>query len=110
MLSCEDCKNRAIAESQKLRQVDGEPARDFYIRILNHFRIWDRLYFGLRRENLGVALDASLNDLSIDEIINIISQPQKKLRLVSRQIFEYKMFHLEMDVLCSEHTPSLIVT
>ena len=41
MLSCEDCKNRAIVESQKLRQVDGEPARDFYIRILNHFRIWD---------------------------------------------------------------------
>ena len=41
MLSCEDCKNRAIAESQKLRQVDGESARDFYTRILNHFRIWD---------------------------------------------------------------------
>src|SRR3954469_15133470 len=61
MLFCEDCKNRAIVESQKLRQVDGEPARDFYIRILNHFRIWDRFYFGLRRENLGVALDAYLN-------------------------------------------------
>ena len=29
MLSCEDCKNRAIAKSQKLRQVDGESARDF---------------------------------------------------------------------------------
>ena len=39
MLSCEDCKNRAIAESQKLRQVGGESARDFYTRILNHFRI-----------------------------------------------------------------------
>ena len=78
MLSCEDCKNRAIAESQKLRQVDGESARDFYIRILNHFRIWDRFYFGLRRENLGVALDAYLNDLSIDEIINIISEFEKK--------------------------------
>ena len=78
MLSCKDCKNRAIVESQKLRQVDGEPARDFYIRILNHFRIWDRFYFGLRRENLGVALDAYLNDLSIDEIINIISESEKK--------------------------------
>ena len=78
MLSCEDCKNRAIAESQKLRQVDGESARDFYIRILNHFRIWDRFYFGLRWENLGVALDAYLNDLSIDEIIDIISESEKK--------------------------------
>ena len=39
MLSCEDCKNRAIAESKKLRQVDGESARDFYTRILNHFKI-----------------------------------------------------------------------
>ena len=39
MLSCEDCKNRAIAESAKLRQVDGKSARNFYIRILNHFRI-----------------------------------------------------------------------
>ena len=29
MLSCEDCKNRAIAKSQKLRQVDDESARDF---------------------------------------------------------------------------------
>ena len=78
MLFCEDCKNRAIAESQKLRQVDGESARDFYIRILNYFRIWNRFYFGLRRENLGVALDAYLNDLSIDEIINIISESEKK--------------------------------
>ena len=78
MLSCEDCKNRAIAESQKLRQVDGESARDFYIRILNHFRIWDRFYFGLRRENLGVVLDAYLNNLSIDEIIDIISESEKK--------------------------------
>ena len=78
MLSCEDCKNRAIAESQKLRQVDGESARDFYTRILNHFRIWDRFYFGLRWENLGVALDAYLNDLSIDEIIDIISESEKK--------------------------------
>jgi len=83
MLSCEDCKNRAIAESQKLRQVNGEPARDFYIRILNHFRIWDRFYFGLRQKNLGVALDAYLNDFSIDEIIDIISDSEKKLRLVS---------------------------
>ena len=41
MLFCEDCKNRAIAESAKLRQVDGESARDFYTRILNHFRIWN---------------------------------------------------------------------
>ena len=82
MLSCEDCKNRAIAESQKLRQVDGESARDFYTRILNHFRIWDRFYFGLRRKNLGVALDAYLNDFSIDEIIDIISESEKKLRLV----------------------------
>ena len=55
MLSCEDCKNRAIAESQKLRQVDGEPARDFYTRILNHFRIQDQFYFGLHWENLGVS-------------------------------------------------------
>jgi hypothetical protein len=78
MLSCEDCKNRAIAESQKLRQIDGESARDFYTRILNHFRIWDRFYFGLRRENLDVALDAYLNDLSIDEIIDIISESEKK--------------------------------
>jgi len=83
MLSCEDCKNRAIAESQKLRQVDGEPARDFYTRVLINFRIWDRFYFGLRRENLGVALDAYLNDHSIDEIIDIISESEKKLRLVS---------------------------
>ena len=82
MLSCEDCKNRAIAESAKLRQVDGESARDFYTRILNHFRIWDRFYFRLRRKNLGVALDAYLNDLSIDEIIDIISESEKKLRLV----------------------------
>ena len=78
ILSCEDYKNRVIAKSQKLRQVDGESARDFYTRILNHFRIWDRFYFGLRRENLGVALDAYLNDLSIDEIINIISESEKK--------------------------------
>ena len=78
MLSCEDCKNRAIAESQKLRQVDGESARDFYIRIFNHFRIWDRFYFGLCWENLGVALDAYLNVLSIDEIIDIISESEKK--------------------------------
>ena len=78
MLSCEDCKNRAIAESQKLRQVDGESARDFYTRILNHFRIWDRFYFGLCRKNLGVVLDAYLNDLSIDEIIDIISESEKK--------------------------------
>ena len=78
MLFCEDCKNRVIAESQKLRQVDGESARDFYTRILNHFRIWDQFYFGLRRENLGVALDAYLNDLSIDEIIDIISESEKK--------------------------------
>ena len=78
MLSCEDCKNRAIAESQKLRQVDSESARDFYIRILNHFRMWDRFYFGLHQENLGVALDAYLNDLSIDKIINIISESEKK--------------------------------
>ena len=78
MLSCEDCKNRAISESQKLRQVDGESARDFYTRILNHFRIWDRFYFGLRRKNLGVALDAYLNDLSIDKIIDIITESEKK--------------------------------
>ena len=39
MLSCEDCKNKVIAESQKLRQVDSKSARDFYTRILNHFRI-----------------------------------------------------------------------
>ena len=78
MLSCEDCKNRAIAESQKLRQVDSESARDFYTRIPNHFRIWDRFYFGLRWKNLGVALDAYLNDLSIDEIIDIISESEKK--------------------------------
>ena len=83
MLSCENCKNRAIAESQKLRQVDGESPRDFYTRILNHFRIWDRFYFGLCQKNLGVALDAYLNDLSIDEIIDIISESEKKLRLVS---------------------------
>ena len=82
MLSCEDCKNRAIAESAKLRQVDGESARDFYTRILNHFRIWDRFYFGLHQKNLGVALDAYLNDFSIDEIIDIISESEKKLRLV----------------------------
>ena len=78
MLSCEDCKNRAIAKSKKLRQVDGESARDFYTRILNHFRIQDQFYFGLRQENLGVALDAYLNDLSIDEIIDIISESAKK--------------------------------
>ena len=82
MLSCEDCKNRVIAKFQKLRQVDGKSARNFYTRILNYFRIWDQFYFGLRRENLGVALDAYLNDLSIDEIINIISESEKKLRLV----------------------------
>ena len=82
MLSCEDCKNRAIVESQKLRQVDGESARDFYTRILNHFRIWDQFYFGLHRKNLGVALDAYLNDFSIDEIIDIISESEKKLHLV----------------------------
>ena len=74
MLSYEDCRNRAIAESKKLRQADGESARDFYTRILNHFNIWDRFYFGLRRENLGVAFDAYLNDLSIDEIIDIIAK------------------------------------
>ena len=78
MLSYKDCKNRAIAKFQKLRQVDGESARDFYTRILNHFRIWDRFYFGLRWKNLGVALDAYLNDLSIDEIIDIISESEKK--------------------------------
>ena len=78
MLSCEDCKNRAIAESAKLRQMDGESARDFYIRILNHFRIWDRFYFGLRRENLDVALDAYLDDFSIDKIIDIITEFEKK--------------------------------
>ena len=78
MLSCEDYRNRAIAESQKLRQVDGESARDFYTRILNHFRIWDRFYFGLRWENLGVALDAYLNDFSIDKIIDIITESEKK--------------------------------
>ena len=78
MLSCEDCKNRAIVESQKLRQVNGEPARDFYIRILNHFRIWDRFYFGLCRKNLGVALDAYLNNFSIDKIIDIIIESEKK--------------------------------
>ena len=77
MLSCEDCKNRAIAESKKLRQVNGESARDFYTRILNHFRIWDRFYFGLRWENLGVALDAYLNDFSIDKIIDIIAESEK---------------------------------
>ena len=82
MIFYEDCKNRVIAEPQKLRQVDGKLARDFYIRILNHFRIWDRFYFGLRRKNLGVALDAYLNDFSIDEIIDIISESEKKLRLV----------------------------
>jgi len=32
----------------------------------------------LRRENLSVALDAYLNDLSIDEIINIIAESEKK--------------------------------
>src|SRR5207253_1545510 len=72
MLFCKDCKNRAIAESQKLRQVDGESARDFYIRILNYFRIWDRFYFGLRRENLSVALDAYLNDFSIDTSFHLL--------------------------------------
>ena len=79
MLSCEDCRNRAIAESKKLRQVDGESARDFYTRILNHFNIWDRFYFGLRQKNLGVALNAYLNDLSIDEIIDIIAKSEKKI-------------------------------
>ena len=83
MLSCKDCRNRAIAESKKLRQVDSESAKDFYTRILNHFNIWDRFYFGLRRKNLGIALDAYLNDFSIDEIIDIISESEKKLRLVS---------------------------
>lgn len=78
MLSCEDCRNRAIADSKKLRQIDGESAKDFYIRILNHFNIWDRFYFGLRRENLGVALDAYLNDFSIDDIIDIITESEKK--------------------------------
>ena len=78
MLSCEDCKNRAIAESAKLRQVDGESARDFYTRILNHFRIWDRFFFGLCREILGVALDSYLNNFSIDEIIDIIDKFEKK--------------------------------
>ena len=78
MLSYEDCKNRAITKSKKLRQVDGESARDFYTRILNHFNIWDRFYFGLRWENLGVALDAYLNDLSIDKIIDIITESEKK--------------------------------
>ena len=47
MLFCEDCKNRTIAKSIKLKQINGESARDFYTRILNHFRIWDRFYFGL---------------------------------------------------------------
>ena len=78
MLSCEDCRNRAIAESKKLRQADGESAGDFYTRILNHFNIWDRFYFGLRRGNLGVALDAYLNDFSINEIIDIIAKSEKK--------------------------------
>ena len=78
MLFCEDCKNRAIAESTKLRKVDGESARDFYTRILNHFRIWDRFYFGLRRENLNVALDAYLDDFSINKIIDIITEYEKK--------------------------------
>ena len=78
MLSCEDCRNRAIADSKKLRQIDGESAKDFYIRILNHFNIWDRFYFGLRRKNLGVALDAYLNDFSIDDIIDIIAESEKK--------------------------------
>ena len=78
MLSCEDCKNRAIAESIKLRQINGESARDFYTRILNHFRIWDRFYFGLRRENLGIALDTYLDDYSIDKIIDIITESEKK--------------------------------
>ena len=78
MLSCEDCKNRAIAESIKFRQIDGESARDFYTRILNHFRIWDRFYFGLRRENLNVALDAYLDDFSINKIIDIITEYEKK--------------------------------
>ena len=78
MFSCEDCKNRAIAESQKLRQVDGESARDFYTRILNHFRIWDQFYFGLHWENLGVALDTYPNDFSIYEIIDIITESEKK--------------------------------
>jgi hypothetical protein len=32
----------------------------------------------LRRENLGIALDAYLNDLSIDEIIDIIVEFEKK--------------------------------
>ena len=83
MLSCEDCKNRAIAESIKLRQINGESARDFYTRILNHFRIWDRFYFRLCQENLGVALDAYLDDFSIDKIIDIITEFEKKLHLVS---------------------------
>ena len=83
MLSCEDCKNRAIAESIKFRQIDGESARDFYTRILNHFRIWDRFYFGLRRENLNVALDAYLDDFSINKIIDIITEYEKKLHLIS---------------------------
>jgi len=78
MLSCEDCKNRAIAEFQKLRQVDGESARDFYTRILNHFRICDQFYFGLHWENLDVALNAYLNDFSIDKIIDIITESEKK--------------------------------
>ena len=78
MLFCEDCKNRAIAESQKLRQVDSESVRDFYTRILNHFRIWDQFYFRLYWENLGVALDAYLNNFSIDEIIDIITEFEKK--------------------------------
>ena len=73
--------NRAIAESQKLRQVDGESARDFYTRIFNHFRIWDRFYFGLRWKNLDIALDAYLNDLSIDKIIDIITESEKKTAL-----------------------------
>ena len=78
MLFCEDCKNRAIAKSMKLRQVNGELARDFYTRILNHFRIWDRFYFGLRRENLGVAFDAYMDDFSIDKIVDIITEFEKK--------------------------------
>ena len=58
MLSYEDCKNRTIVKSQKLKQVDSESARDFYTRILNYFRIWDQFYFKLHWKNLSVALNS----------------------------------------------------
>ena len=78
MLFCEDCRNKAIAKFKKFRQEDGELARDFYIRILNYFNIWDRFYYGLRQKKLGIAVDAYLNYFSIDKIIDIIAVSEKK--------------------------------